>query len=167
MAYILMNQLDNTTTGNNIFFYCIGAFNSYLVNDAYNNFISSQMPSIVTSINTTISNHYCPRSYTQIGSSVAVGKHGDVAKSASALTLGGGGNIYPNPVDGSMIISPVYLHEINIIRGVFPGLWFPCHFIPLGTNDTLTGTGPLSGKTFEAFSLFYNGQCFIETSDTW
>jgi hypothetical protein len=167
IAYILMNQVDNTTLGNNIFFYCFGAFNSYMANDAYNNFISNQMPSIVTSINTTISNHFCPRSYTQTGSSVAVGKHGDVAKSASALTLGGGGNIYPNPVDGSMIISPVYLHEINIIRGVFPGLWFPCHFIPLVTNDIIIGTGPLSGKTLEVFSIYSNGQCFIETSNTW
>jgi hypothetical protein len=54
------------------------------------------------------------------------------------------GCTYPNPVDGSMIISSVYLHEINVVRGIFPGLWFPCHARPLVTNDTLTGTGPLS-----------------------
>jgi hypothetical protein len=81
--------------------------------------------------------------------------------------MGAAGGTYPNPVDGSMIISPVYLHEINAVRGVFPGFWFPCHAKPLVTNDTLTGTGPLSGKTFEAFSIYYNGQCFIETSNTW
>jgi hypothetical protein len=175
IAYIILNALDNTSTNNAINLYCFGAFNSYLVNDAYNNFISagssgystSQMPSLVSSLNSVNTNNYCPRSYTQIGSSVAVGKHGDYVKSAGASSMGGGGGTYPNPVDGSMIISPVYLHEISAVRGIFPGLWFPCHARPLVTNDIIIGTGPLSGKTLEVFSIYSAGQCFIETSNTW
>jgi hypothetical protein len=175
IAYIILNALDNTNMSTSISLYCFGAFNSYMVSDAYNNFIgagtsgysTNQMTSLATSINSINTNNYCPRSYTQIGSSIAVGKHGDAVKSMNVSTMGAGGSTYPNPVDGSMIISPVYLHEINAVRGVFPGLWFPCHVKPLITNDIIIGTGPLSGKTLEAFSIYSNGQCFIETSNTW
>jgi hypothetical protein len=176
IAYILINPTSNLVTNTNVGTYCFGAFNSYMVNDAYNNFISgtggdytsSAMGNAVSNISSTNSSSYCPRSYSQIGSSVAVGKHGDTAKvnSTYAFGLGNAGSTYPNPVDGSMIISSLYLHEINAARGVFPGFWFPCHVKPLVTNDTLTGTGPLSGKTLEAFTT-YQGQIFLETSDTW
>lgn len=176
IAYILINPISYLVANNNVGIYCFGAFNSYLVNDAYNNFISgtggdyssSAMDNAMSTISYTNSSSYCPRSYTQIGSSIAVGKHGDTAKANAASTFGLGnvGGTYPNPVDGSMVISPLYLHEINVVRGIFPGFWFPCHIKPLVTNDTLTGTGPLSGKTLEAFTT-YHGQILLETSNTW
>jgi hypothetical protein len=175
IAYILINPTSNLVTDANAGAYCFGAFNSYMANDAYNNFIAggdyrnsgiSNASSIISYID---SSSYCPRSYTQTGSSVSVGKHGDTAKAnmmSSSFGLGSTGSTYPNPVDSSMIISPLYLHEKNAVRGIFPGFWFPCHNKPLTTNDTLTGTGPLSGKTLEAFTT-YQGQIFLETSNTW
>jgi hypothetical protein len=176
IAYILINPTSNLVADNNVGIYCFGAFNSYLVNDAYNNFISgtggnyssSAMDNAISTISYTNNSSYCPRSYTQIGSSIDVGKHGDTARAnaTSAFWMGNVGGTYPNPVDGSMVISPLYLHEINAVRGIFPGFWFPCHIKPLVTNDTLTGTGPLSGKTLEAFTT-YHGQILLETSNTW
>jgi hypothetical protein len=85
-------------------------------------------------------------------------------------------NPYPNPVDGSLWMSPMYVTQQGI-RGYLKGIWVPQHYLPLNPGDTFTAaSGNLSGKSFVAC----NGsmrvqdsawdiatQVFVEFSNTW
>ena len=124
--------------------------NSYTYNDA---------AAKTCVISQTLDAHHLARSYTQIGSSVRFGKHGDDSKN---------GVVFPNPVDGSLIMSRVWVTEASgIVRGYIPGLWKPCSSYTYFTNgDTFAGSGALAGRTFEIVKV-YQGALIIETSDTW
>lgn len=84
---------------------------------------------------------------------------------------------YPNPADGSLWLSPIWIHHDGGIRGYFAGLWAPLHDRPLSSQDTYTAaSGNLSGKSFIAMNIpaataLSNtadvAQVHIETSDTW
>lgn len=137
----------------------------------------------------TIPGHYTARSYTQAGGSIGFGKHHDLFKANTILGSGannpwyafggvGDGSVsfpYPNPADGGLYASPIWVHHSNAVRGALRGLWAPLHVTPLTHNDTFSGAGPLAGKTFlaQASNTFYrafvstNSQLFVETSNTW
>lgn len=110
------------------------------------------------SIGSVNEGHYVARSVTQIGGSRQIGKHGDLQKA---------GLLYPNPADGGLYLSPVWITEPNILRGKLPGVWYTPH---LSSNfihgDTFSGVGDLSGKQFEILFV-KNGIFIVETSDTW
>jgi hypothetical protein len=116
------------------------------------------------------------RSFTQVGSYIDVGKHSDAARGKSDI-LGNGNLPFPNPVDGSITLAPLWLHEpvssYRPLRGYMPGIWNICHNVPFQHGDTFTGTGGLAGKTFQVFNSGYGsgtvawGQYAIEISDTW
>lgn len=81
---------------------------------------------------------------------------------------------YPNPSDGGLYLSPVWVHHNNYVRGYLKGVWLPCHQSPFNPGDVVTGTGAMSGKTFVAIASPYFGALtlaygiyLIETSDTW
>jgi hypothetical protein len=122
----------------------------------------------LTGITSTSTGHYCARSYTQLGTSLAVGKHSDGVK-GSVSTMGSGGLAYPNGPDGGLYLAPVWIHETAgpSVRGTIPGLWAPLHTRPLEHLDTVSGTGSLSGKTFLALKMYTGAETFLETSDTW
>lgn len=107
----------------------------------------------------TLDGHHLIRSYTQLGGSIRCGKHGDNYKD---------GVQFPNPVDGSMIISRWWLTEPpGVVRGYIPGLWRLCSSYTQFTHgDTFAGTGALAGRTFEIVRI-YQGVLVVETSDTW
>lgn len=83
---------------------------------------------------------------------------------------------YPNPVDGSMWLAPIYVTQAGI-RGYLKGMWAPQHFLPLNPGDTFTAaSGNLSGKSFVAVNGTMRWQdnawdvptqVFVEFSDTW
>lgn len=82
---------------------------------------------------------------------------------------------YPNPVDGSMWMAPMWLIQ-NGIRGHLKGIYAPCHSTPLNPGDTFTvSAGNLSGKSFIAVNGWTATnetqqratQAMIEFSDTW
>jgi hypothetical protein len=137
-----------------------------------------------------ISGAYVARANNLIGGSINVGQAvsslitGVVASYGNAQTIGS--NIdwangalsnsaptYPNAPDGALQMGRVFITESAVsLRGYLPGLWAPC--IGAGTppafNDTWSGTGDLSGKTFELILLSAGsnvGRVAIETSDTW
>lgn len=116
---------------------------------------------------TSQAGHFLARSYTQIGTSVAIGKSTDAAKTSSAAVIGAAGMTYPVPADGGLYLAPVYWHEPGCMRGVLPGIWAPCHARPLTDLDTFSGSGDLAGKTFLACNTVGTGQMFLETSNTW
>ena len=122
------------------------------------------------------------------------GKHTDIAKfgmsgissysgttaipSTNAAAAIGGGYAYnmttPNLYDGGVWMAPIWLHHTGAVRGYLKGLWCPMQNVPMQHNDTFTGTGSMSSKSFVAQNIINNsngntlvGQAFIETSSTW
>jgi hypothetical protein len=98
--------------------------------------------------------------------------------SPSYFTMG-----YPDPVHGGFNIDSLYLiHNTGadnagapVLRGRVRGLYQFLHnrpSLPVANNDTFSGAGAFSGKTFEVFDFTYLSStlfgCFVvETSDTW
>lgn len=154
-----------------------GAISSYKTGDAYNNVLIAStataynggvvFPVIVASCASVSAGHYIARSHTQLGGSTAIGKHIDSAKAVGATTIGNGGCTYPNPVDGTLMMSPIWVHEVSAPRGFLPGVWAPLHARPVGNGDTFAGSGSLTGKSFLALQLYLSGMVMFETSDTW
>jgi len=129
---------------------------------------------------------YMPRSYTQTGTAQhmstfsdktkvgvnnSIQYHVGVQSSSPALPC-------PNPVDGGLYQSRIYLNETTSpypVRGFFRGLWNSLHNRPLANGDTFSGVGSTAGKSFQCFKVSsttgsaneLNAQINIETSDTW
>jgi hypothetical protein len=174
----LLHFISNNDASSAWVGFSFGDFESYKSGDAYNVVVfgahaASQvgfgLVGMTTSMSSAATGHYLARSYTQIGSSVAAGKFTDSARSNNASSLGNGGSPYPAPVEGGLLMAPLWLNEQTIgARGRLPGLWAPLHQVPLAHADTFSGAGSLSGRTFEAVRLYSGGgQVFLETSDTW
>lgn len=161
--------------------FMFGEVYSALVGDAWNSMvigrqtensstITNDRLDLFSAFNASITAHFIARSYTGLpiaNGSLAVGKHGDVAKGSASVLIGT--TTYPNPVDGGLYLSPVWIHEVSsIVRGRMRGLWQPLHAIASFTDgDTFSGTGDLSGKTFEVVKQGGNGGVYmIETSNT-
>lgn len=145
----------------------------------------------------TIAGHFMPRSYTGIGGSILVGKHTDLMKmgnsagganlgttgtnglnnNSNICTIGYNGNFsnfpYPNGPDGGLYLAPLWINHTNCLRGYLKGLWAPMQNAPLNHNDTFSGSGNFSGKSFVAQNTLalgtstFTGQTMIETSSTW
>lgn len=176
---------STSTSGTNCGTYAFGDIKSYKSGDQFATLLvgtNSATPfnntyaSTNTALNAATAGHYLTRSYTTIGGSVAVGKHGDSAKIANGANFGATASssmAYPNPVDGGLYISPLWVHEpiALAVRGEIPGLWGSLHYQPLAMLDTFTGaSGSLSGKKFLAIRdgySSYQGAMFLEISNTW
>lgn len=119
--------------------------------------------------------HYLARSYTGLGSAIKAGKFGDMSfHSGASGYLGLYGAAFPNPTDGSLLMSPVTVFEPTsyVVRGSLPGVWAPLHNLALTPFDTVSGTGDLAGKSFLCLAAAYSattsgGQVLLETSNTW
>lgn len=150
-----------------------------------------------TGLSATLAGFYMARHFNGVVGSLAVGRHfnyfptGIVNGNATAGTTGTGaldsGNRaglgqcvrapnFPNGPDGGLILSPLMIHHNGNVRGYLPGAWTPMQDRPASHNDTYSGTGNMSGKTFlcqwihasSSAPLPANiGQVHIETSSTW
>lgn len=151
-------------------------FGTLLVGTTSSTMFNNTYASACTGLNASTSGHYLVRSYTAVGGSVAAGKHGDSAKIALGSNFGGSAAsciAYPNPVDGGLYLSPLWVHEPTpqAVRGEIPGFWGSLHYAPLSLLDTFTGaSGTLAGKKFiavrDGYST-YQGSMFLEISNTW
>lgn len=119
-----------------------------------------------------VTGNYVARAYTGTGGSLVVGKVGNYGLSASATQLNGV-MAYPNPSDGGMYISKVWIVDVttapaNSVRGWLRGFW--CFLHPIASvadADTVSGTGDFAGKTFLFIKTSGNsGVYMIETSNT-
>jgi len=168
-----------------------GDFDSYKGGDLYASFVSgaiasnsySQMPfaqlwnTIGSVVSSSASYMYAPRSYSQAGSSVVLGKLGDYNKNANTGMGVSGSLPYPHPVDGSLVMCPITIAEggaaaaSSVLRGVMRGLWTALHDRPLSHLDTFNGNADLSGKTFQNLNTNTGGttigQALIDISLTW
>lgn len=162
-------------------FYVFGGFKSYRPADAYStglignaasgNTTATAFLALLASggLTTACTGHYIARSYTQLGSSITVGKSTDANKSNMATSVGSAGMPYPNGPNGALYLAPLWLSEsaTSVLRGELPGLWSPLHSRPLSHLDTFNGTEGLVGKKFLVLNLGGSGQVFVETSNTW
>ena len=160
--------------------FSFGDVYSYKSADAYSCHISGRatenailasgetVGTLVSTVTATTAGHYIARSYTGIGGSVLVGQHSDYWTANQTQVGASGGLAYPNPVDGAMQMTPLYLNEATVARGTIPGLWNPMHVTAFGLGDTISGVGGLSGRTFEVVSVTVaSSQLLLETSNTW
>jgi hypothetical protein len=177
--FFLFVDTGDSSPNNHHFFF--GAMNSYKTNDQYPFVISGRPFENNTSLSATYDKAgirsrdistaaagHLERSYTGVGSAVAVGMTGESAYNLQYNDAHGGnyGMTYPCPADGGLYMSKTFINELNIPRGVLPGIWFPCHPRPLADGDTFTGNTGLVGRTFLVKNTG-QGQLFLETSDTW
>lgn len=164
----------SATNSTQVVGHCFGDIKTHKSGDAYHTCIigltgtnyTSNKYADISLVNSTVSGHYLARSYTQLGSSAPCGKHSDNAKINDSVA-GKSGLLFPNPVDGGLYLAPLWLHEVNALRGLLPGVWAPLHAQPLTHWDTFEGAGALAGKTFLAWNQYNSGQVFLETSNTW
>jgi hypothetical protein len=80
--------------------------------------------------------------------------------------------VYPNGADSGLYMERLWLSTstgTTAVHGEMPGMWCPLHQRPLNHLDTFSGTGNLSGKTFEVLSASgtASAMVFMETSNTW
>jgi len=123
---------------------------------------------VLGALNAAVTGHFVQRSYTGVGASLAVGKHGDGVKGSTTALLGT--TQYPNGPDNGFYISPVWVTESagSTVRGRMRGLYQACHAIASFTDgQTFQGGGDFAGKTFYIVKQSPNAGVFaIETSAT-
>lgn len=171
-------------TAGTYFTFHFGDFYSMLVGDSYRTHIIARstensglvsvenLDQISTTLAGTLFGHYQARSSVGTGTSRAFGKHGDRVKgSATTLT---GTVPYPNPTDGGLYLSPLWITDpnsspANAIRGRMRGFYQVLHDIAnFNDLDTFTGVGDYAGKTFLLIKQGGNAGIYcIETSNTW
>lgn len=186
--YMFILTTDANGAGTTYCGFMFGEFYSLLSSaDAWNTMIvgrtaensatltNEKLDSINTSLGAVVGGHYIARAYNGLpasNGSLAIGLHGDYMKSAgNGLLVGGASSlVYPNPVDGGLYMSPIWVVEVAgpLIRGRMRGLWQLCHpTASFAHGDTFTGVGDLAGKTFEVIKPSGNVALFcIETSNT-
>lgn len=131
--------------------------------------------SVLAALTTLVAGHYTPRSYEGdiVGATSTIGKHGDGVKGSTTRLEGN--MLYPNPTDGNVLLSQLWVHEDTglqgTVRGRLRGLWQWLHIAsaPVNDQDTFSGAGTLAGKTFMILkpAMTADGIYVVETSDTW
>lgn len=182
---MLIMHVSSASTANatNASVCVFGDIKSYKSGDAYGTIhiacigstpnSANNFSALASALSAASNGHFMARTQAQTGTSVTIGKHTDMCKSASTPRIGNdGGLTYPHPPDGGLYMAPLWVHEpiALAVRGTLPGLWAPLHNKPLEHLDTFSGTGALAGRTFLALKMYDNnsgGECFLEVSDTW
>jgi len=164
----------------------IGEFYSFVNNDSYRHCVqprtaensASTTGDFLPIVNATISSGggvSVPRGYTGVGGIILMGKHGDPIKAgtSSALNASTSNVPFPNPIDGGLYLSPLWIHDQTTspagnIRGKMRGLWQVLHSISSFLDgDTITGTGTLAGRTFQIVKTSNSSSMYaMEISDT-
>lgn len=162
--------------------YEFGQFTSWKTADAYASIIAARIlentnantnsahPNLYTgSVGGSVVIAYAPRSYSGVGSAVALSRQSNATllNNTGQIILGTAGQAYPNPVDAGLLLSPLYITEGTVIRGSNRGLWNPCHAKPILDQDTFSVTDGAVTRNFIALNLQQLGQCFVETGNTW
>jgi hypothetical protein len=179
MVHFQVQQTNTTVVGGGMRF---GDFYSRLTGDVYNTMIVADIAASATLTNIRMwnllatmgatSGCFVLRPYTGIAGSLAAGQVTDTLRVAAATEMGTAGATYPHPIEGGMVLAPVWLSEgsaANGCRGTIPGLWNPCHVRPANHLDTFSGVGgtSLANKTFIMGVGGGAGCQALEITDTW
>lgn len=181
MVYLVINVASAADWGTSQIL-AFGDYPSNTSGDQFNTLIiagtspttsSSTFQALVTALITAQNGHFSARSFSQIGTSVALNKGADNYFGAGQANMGASGAPYPCPVDGGLYVSAVRIGEIaspaanSVPRGILPGVYNPLHARPMADGDIWVPAGDLTGKTFEAVNSQSQSQILFEISDTW
>jgi hypothetical protein len=124
---------------------------------------------------------FMPRSFTALGSSIAVGRANPSLTGAGTQYVSGSVNApgpsFPNTTDGGLYVTQQYIYEItgsapSALRGFTPG-WFVTPQITsiaqFNARDVVTGVNGLPGKALRAFNILGSGPsvAFIDSTGPW
>ncbi len=139
---------------------------------------------LICNTNSLMPAHFMAGAWHGLGGSVNVGKHCDISRfgDQDLLAYTGAGRFakcgfysndssaFINPVDGSIHMMPIYVHEgRGAIRGVLPGIFAHPYYrdkVLPPTGSLIEGTGEFAGRTFMVVWCWY-GSFLLEVSDTW
>jgi hypothetical protein len=176
---LFLDPGDSSAFGDWYFF---GRFTSWKNSDDYASFISGRIAENSNSYTSAQSPHgysgpknqsfvagYAPRSYSGTGTAVALYKtyNAGIVLDDTTTADGTAGVAYPNPVDGGLLLSPLYLAETGAVRGTIPGLWSCLHAKPLLNGDSFSALDGAVTRSFLARNTHTAAQYFAETTDTW
>ena len=121
--------------------------------------------------------HYTARQYTQVGSAVQACKAQPLLGATSANNTTALGTVaaapaYPDPVSGSLNLTPILIQEAaGVIRGELPGALAYFHnALPLNHLDTVAGGGDYAGVSLLAvtvYDLASTARIFMKTNVSW
>jgi hypothetical protein len=181
-AYIITRAGD----ANNPHYVCqIGDIFSFVAGDSYKQLAIGRVvhnssvttnctwggaTTMINTLQTARTGHYIARNFAGANASLQVARHGDYTKGGSLEW--DGDIIFPNPADGAIYLSPIFIQEPAspaTLRGRLRGVY---QFLHRGTSvasgDTFNGTGSLANKTFLLFKGLASNTAYtfvIETSD--
>lgn len=139
---------------------------------------------LICNNNSLMPAHFMAGAWHGLGGSVNVGKHCDISRFSDQDLASYAGNgrfakcgfysndssAFTNPVDGSIHMMPIYVHEgRGAIRGVIPGIFahpYTRDGVLPPTGSLIEGTGEFAGRTFMVVWCWY-GSFLLEVSDTW
>ena len=177
--YLMISAGDS---GSPIMPYYFGAFLAWKTSDNYDSILSARIVEGSASNTSTQHPGYCaghggynvlagysPRGYLGVSGAVAIYSQANGALSNVNViqVIGGAGQPYPFPVDGGLLLSPLWLLEGVEPRGRLRGLWVPGHTRPLAEGDTYSVSDGAITRSFLALNNGSVGQIHFETSDTW
>ena len=148
-------------------------FNTLIIAGTSATLSSSTFQALVPTLITAQTGHFSARSFSQIGTSVAINTGADNYFGSGQANMGASGALYPCPVDGGLYVSAVRIGETasplatSVPRGILPGVYSPLHARPMADGDIWVPAGDLTGKTFEAVNSSTQSQILFEISDTW
>ena len=163
---------------NTYFSFAFGDIYSYVPNDPYRCMIMARNGE---NANTIVANEgfyyvngaspaatqggYLQRSFYGANNSYNFGKHVDSARNAIATTFAGSTDVLPNPADGKIYLSKVWITDYNsTLRGHMRGLYNLSHNIASVSNDDVfSGSIDSTDRTFMVVKL---PGYIIETSNT-
>lgn len=194
-SFYFWSQYSTVTSGGEASFYFFGDTKSLKPADGFSTMLmaangttkidavqtSNDHGGAVSTMNVGLKGHFMVRSHTGAGSSINVGKHAESFRinSSGCYALSSYGynwlsllytmTNFPSPVDASLTLAPVVVHELSQVdRAYMPGLWAPAHTgSVMASGDTFTANAGIhNGKSFLALYV-YGGWFVVETSDTW
>jgi hypothetical protein len=91
--------------------------------------------------------HYFARVYTQTGTSVAACKVGNYTLGGSSIGYSTALLSYPSPANNGLYVSPLFIHDLSVVRGQLKGIYQPLHYKPLGNLTLLAANvSPISRR---------------------
>lgn len=192
-VYILVSNTGDTSLGAGVYgMYMFGDFYSYLGSDAFNSMIIGCIGTSASAENytstgfyqgdiinaimdSTLTGHYLDRNSAGGGSSTLNSKKGqsNLVGTSTGITTSAllGVLAFPNTSDGGLYLHPIWVMDSvspDVIHGEMRGFYHQGHAVTnFGDQDTFSGAGSFSGRTFLMFKSTPSGGVYVfETSNT-
>lgn len=168
---------SHTLAGNHTGISSFGDIKSYRPGDAYNCMLIGSAATSATATGAAsgifynmqfvvagTTGHFIAREYFQEAGAAIQTKVLDGSKNFNAGSnptsniLGSNGLRFPNPVDGALVVSKLFIGTPDWLRGEIPGILVPIHYRPFDGGYRFAGQGDLAGNTYLAVNVATSGQ---------